>query len=389
MDNSTIGIKIADGSFFPVLEEDASGKKKLVLTTVNDDQGSVQIDLYKGKGEELRDALYVGSLVIEDIMPAMKGEPEIELIIGIDEEGNLKAEAGDAATAERQSLSVSLESLDEGDFSTPNFELDDSEFDDLSMDDISEVDEIISDELASDDEVELPVFDDDFSLDDEEVFHEEVALEDEAVFDEEVSLEEDSAFDDSLSFDDEPSSVEVSSFDDMPAFDEPDEPEDDRFDKRETSEERKRRSPLAVIVLIILILAILGLGALLIIRGMNSDSVPPLEADDTPAVTEPEVAAEPEPLPPEPEVVAEVVEPEPEVVAEPEPVMDEKVSYDSLPPEGHGGGVWYRLKWGDTLWDLSNSFYRTPWLYGLIAVENGIKNPDVIYAGTDILIPEN
>ena len=91
MDNSTIGIKIADGTFFPILEEDSSGRKRLVLTTVNDDQGSVQIDLYKGKGEVLKNALYIGSLVIEDIMPAMKGEPEIELIIGIDKDGNLNA----------------------------------------------------------------------------------------------------------------------------------------------------------------------------------------------------------------------------------------------------------------------------------------------------------
>ncbi|HAK46565.1 MAG TPA: peptidoglycan-binding protein, partial [Spirochaeta sp.] len=131
MDNSTIGIKVADGTYFPILEEERTGKKKLVLTTVNDDQASVQIDLYKGEGQELNDALYIGSLVIEDIMPAMKGDPEIELLIGIDSDGNLNAEAGDTATSERQSLSVSLESLDDGDFSSPNFELDDQGFDEI------------------------------------------------------------------------------------------------------------------------------------------------------------------------------------------------------------------------------------------------------------------
>ena len=112
MDNATIGIKIANGEYYPVLGEDARGhKKKLVLTTVKDDQPSVQIDLYRGDGSEISDAVYIGSLVIDNIQPASKGDPEIELIIGIDEDGNLNAAAGDLATGERQSLSVSLESL--------------------------------------------------------------------------------------------------------------------------------------------------------------------------------------------------------------------------------------------------------------------------------------
>ncbi|HAK45377.1 MAG TPA: hypothetical protein DCO79_05590, partial [Spirochaeta sp.] len=189
------------------------------------------------------------------------------------------------------------------------------------------------------------------------------------------------------SFDEEPA------FDDGPSFD--DEPTSDDGASEYPDEGRKKRGPLALIVLIILILAILGLGALLIIRGMSSDSIPPLEADNNPTVTEPEdlQPAEPEP---EPIIIAEA-EPEPPAQEEAEPVDEvgvemespAAVSYDTVPPAGHGGGVWYRLKWGDTLWDLSSSFYRTPWLYGLIAVENGIKNPDIIYAGTDILIPEN
>ena len=51
------------------------------------------------------------------------------------------------------------------------------------------------------------------------------------------------------------------------------------------------------------------------------------------------------------------------------------------------GDVAYRIKWGDTLWDLSDTYYRNPWLYPIIARENKIKNPDVIIAGTYIMIP--
>ncbi|MFW5747702.1 MAG: LysM peptidoglycan-binding domain-containing protein, partial [bacterium] len=63
------------------------------------------------------------------------------------------------------------------------------------------------------------------------------------------------------------------------------------------------------------------------------------------------------------------------------------------PPEGGPepevlGGAWYWIKRGDTLWDLSASFYRTPWHYGIIARWNGIENPDLIYTDSKIFIPE-
>ena len=49
--------------------------------------------------------------------------------------------------------------------------------------------------------------------------------------------------------------------------------------------------------------------------------------------------------------------------------------------------VTYRIKWGDTLWDLADSYYQNPWLYPKIAKANNIKNPDLIISGTDIVIP--
>ncbi|MBU0927069.1 MAG: LysM peptidoglycan-binding domain-containing protein, partial [Spirochaetes bacterium] len=50
-------------------------------------------------------------------------------------------------------------------------------------------------------------------------------------------------------------------------------------------------------------------------------------------------------------------------------------------------GTWYKIRWGDTLWDLSIAYYRTPWLYRTIAKANKIKNPDLIISGTWIFIP--
>ena len=47
----------------------------------------------------------------------------------------------------------------------------------------------------------------------------------------------------------------------------------------------------------------------------------------------------------------------------------------------------YKIRWGDTLWDLSYAYYRDPWVYMRIAKANKIKNPDLIISGNKIWIP--
>jgi nucleoid-associated protein YgaU len=50
-------------------------------------------------------------------------------------------------------------------------------------------------------------------------------------------------------------------------------------------------------------------------------------------------------------------------------------------------GVRYKIRWGDTLWDISEAFYRNPWKYIGIARFNKIRNPDFIISGSYIRIP--
>ncbi len=130
MEDATIGIRIADGSFVPVLDRSFQGKRRLVLTTVRDDQESVQIDLFQGTGERLEGPEYIGSLVVENISPAPKGAPEVNLLLGIDDAGNLNATATDSSSGEYQSLSVSLSSLDAGGSDLPDFALEEPVIDD-------------------------------------------------------------------------------------------------------------------------------------------------------------------------------------------------------------------------------------------------------------------
>ncbi|MDR0590117.1 MAG: LysM peptidoglycan-binding domain-containing protein [Spirochaetaceae bacterium] len=45
------------------------------------------------------------------------------------------------------------------------------------------------------------------------------------------------------------------------------------------------------------------------------------------------------------------------------------------------------MQWGDTLWEISEAFYRNPWLYSRIARFNNIRDPNRIISGITIRIP--
>ena len=121
----TIGIKIANGDFYPIIEENSSVRKRLVLTTVHDKQSNVQIDLFRSISKSMLDAQYIGSLVVEKIGSKPKGEPSIEMIISVDRDGNINAEAFDldsGPNGERHTLNVSLQNMDSmGVGDTPDF----------------------------------------------------------------------------------------------------------------------------------------------------------------------------------------------------------------------------------------------------------------------------
>ena len=128
---SNIGIKIANGEFYSIAEENSEVKKRLILTTVHDNQQSAQIDLYRSFTCTMADAFYIGSLVLENIKPQPKGEASIELILASARNGNITADAIDmdaSMRGERQTLNVSLKSLDEDnrEYDIPDFELDDN-----------------------------------------------------------------------------------------------------------------------------------------------------------------------------------------------------------------------------------------------------------------------
>jgi LysM repeat protein len=306
---STIGIKIANGKFYPIMEENSSVKKRLILTTVHDNQSSVQIDLYRSAAGIMTDAQYIGSLVVEKIRPKPQGEPSIEMVVSSNSEGKIIAEAVDLDTSsggEHYVLTVSLKSLDETsrDIDLPDFELETNE--------------------------------------------------------------------------EHPSGLYNQA--------------------NKIRQESKRKSKMWLPVLIGLII-LLGLAALWLFLFGGLDMICRNRAQ--PAETtlwQPQPVPEPavEPVR-EPEPVVQIVDPVPVIQAPvaPPPPREPAAARRRNPPVASYNvpavipreGINYRIRWGDTLWDISEAFYRDPWQYPRIARHNNIRNPNFIIAGRVINIP--
>ena len=315
MSTNKIGLKLADGEFYPVLEDGVAARKRLVVTTVQDDQPSVQIDLYRGEGKRVEGATYIGSLVVEGIPPMPKGEPDIRMDIGLDDSGLLAAFAQEASTGASQSLKVSLESL------------------------------------AEEEKYEVPDFE----------FTEEPAK---------------------AAFTDE----DFEGTDNLP-------PEADSTlllneVRREADEEEAQEKPKGRILRIVL--AIAGILVLLAALGfvVFKFILRPADAAKAEPPAPPAVQPAPPP-PPEPSpqpAPAKAQAPAPVAAATPAP-SPKAPELAKKPIKFKTPGVSYKIKWGDTLWDLSYAYYRDPWVYMRIAKANKIKNPDLIICGDKIWIP--
>jgi nucleoid-associated protein YgaU len=321
---STIGIKVADGEFYPIIEENSSAAKRLVLTTAHDNQKSVQIDVYSSSSKAMADALYVGSLVVEGLEPGPKGEASIEMILATDALGRIAAEAADLNAPEgvpRQYLSVSLSSVEEGglglDGEPPDFELD---------------------------FIEHPP---------------------QGLYDKNVSKE----------------------------------PEEARGSPR-----GRAKGPIVALAgALVLVLGVLyffflndaGVAIRSRLRPGPAASAPAEPAPaSAPAAAVPAAATPVDPAPlPAPAVPVISAAQQPPRAADPENARADRTR--TLPPVASykvpqtipKAGAPYTIRWGDTLWDIAEAFYRNPWQYSRIARFNGIRNPDRIISGTTIRIP--
>lgn len=351
---SKIGIKLADGTFFPILDEDALSEQSLELTTVRDDQESVQINLFKQvDGAEPE---YIGSLIVEDISTGRAGDPTINLKIKLDEEKNLSAEAVDEGSGSHQSLRVSLKNLDEA-------SLEGMDFDFASLDSSSG-----------------------FTSGDDDYFIKES---DDLSFDESLESQADSQL----------------------------------YDNEEKPEKKKKMPLWLIIIIIILCITALVFAILLLTKKMpfadkdkiasvpekveqvqeskkdvnaTTSNVPKENTAEKAAAeakrkAEEEAKQKAEAKKKAEEEAKQKAEAQAKKKAEEEAKQKaeakKKAEAQQKSNTNSNGAVRYKIKWGDTLWDLSETYYKTPWLYKKIADYNKIKNPNLIIAGTYIDIP--
>ena len=104
----TIGIRLADGTFYPILEEGVPKKRILDLTTANDNQTTVRVDLYRSESGTMDDAEYVDTLEVSKLTPKAVDDTELKLSIGLDENNELIAEVIDTETGRRSETQVNL-----------------------------------------------------------------------------------------------------------------------------------------------------------------------------------------------------------------------------------------------------------------------------------------
>jgi hypothetical protein len=142
--------------------------------------------------------------------------------------------------------------------------------------------------------------------------------------------------------------------------------------------ERARRIRLTVGLALAAVL-LLAAGAILVIRLI------PLRrtlAPERPARAASPAATLRQPAPPVPS--ASPAEPDaPKPAEPPKPVA---AARDAEPAEGPEP-LSYRVRWGDTLWRITEQYYGNPHLYSLLAGENAIVDPNLIIPGTELRLP--
>jgi hypothetical protein len=97
----TIGIKLADSTFYPIVSTDSLGTKELGLTTVQENQGEVHVDLYRGDEEDSRTVEYLDTLRLDHLLPHPAGDADIALTLILDEDDFFVADLFDPESGER------------------------------------------------------------------------------------------------------------------------------------------------------------------------------------------------------------------------------------------------------------------------------------------------
>ena len=108
----SLGIETMGGVFSKLIEANTTipTNKSETFSTASDNQPSVQIHVLQGERPMATDNRSIGQFTLDNIPPAPRGTPQIEVSFDIDANGIIKVNAKDKATGKEQSIRIEASS---------------------------------------------------------------------------------------------------------------------------------------------------------------------------------------------------------------------------------------------------------------------------------------
>ncbi|WBW72044.1 mitochondrial (2Fe-2S) cluster assembly chaperone Ssc1 [Schizosaccharomyces osmophilus] len=104
----SLGIETLGGVFTRLINRNTTipTRKSQVFSTAADGQSAVEIRVFQGERELVRDNKLIGNFQLGGIAPAPKGQPQIEVSFDVDADGIINVSARDKATSKDNSITV-------------------------------------------------------------------------------------------------------------------------------------------------------------------------------------------------------------------------------------------------------------------------------------------